>query len=162
MKKKHSKSVSGTAKRPAAQTVPDMGKRRSMKLLRNGALATVVLGVVGVSVNAVQATMAEHNLDRIGQGTPVVVQIHDPQCPLCIALQKQARKAMRSFDDQELTYLVANINTEEGAALAVRHGVPHVTLVLLDGQGNMREIIRGPSTREALETAFAAHLAGLN
>ena len=34
----------------------------------------------------VEATIREGDLSQIGNGTPTVVQIHDPQCPRCVAL----------------------------------------------------------------------------
>ena len=53
-------------------------------------------------VSEVRATIAEQDLSRIGNGIPAVVQIHDPQCPRCLALQRETRKAMSGFADDEL------------------------------------------------------------
>lgn len=164
MKKKRGKSPK-PRKAPTQSTEPSAdgarsgrSRRDTLRLLRNGALIAAGLGAVGFGVTSVQATMAEHDLTRIGKGIPAIVQIHDPQCSLCLALQKQTRKALRRFDSGDVTYLVANINTPEGAALAARYAVPHVTLLLFDGDGDMRQIVRGPSTRDVLETTFAEHL----
>ncbi len=164
MKKKRSKAPkpkspkAAAAKLSPAEDKSGTSRRDTLRLLRNGALVAVGLGAVGFGVTSVQATMAEHDLTRIGKGIPAIVQIHDPQCSLCLALQKQTRKALRKFDTGELTYLVANINTPEGAALAARYGVPHVTLLLFDGAGEMHQVVRGPSTRDILETTFSDHL----
>ena len=118
-----------------------------------------MLGGIGYySVQSVQATICEADLSKIGQGTPSIVQIHDPQCPLCQDLQRQTRRALKGFDDDELTYLVANVKTEQGSAFAAYHGVPHVTLLLFDGAGEMVQVIRGPNNADVLRDMFDAHL----
>ena len=98
-----------------------------------GAVATGGAGLYGT--RAVQATIAEADLSRIGKGTRSVVQIHDPQCQLCTTLQRQTRRALKAYSEDEVTYLVANIKTREGAAFAGRFGVPHVTLLFFDETG---------------------------
>ncbi len=135
--------------------------RRSLlqKSLLLGGGAAIVGGLGLFSVNAVQATVAEQDLTRIGQGKPVIVQIHDPQCALCTALQRETRRALRALPDEALTYLVANIRNEEGAAFANRHGQPHVTLLLMDGDGAVQEVITGVQDSAVLLDAFRAHLA---
>ncbi|MEM7213577.1 MAG: hypothetical protein AAF479_17120, partial [Pseudomonadota bacterium] len=55
-------------------------------------------------------------------------------------------------------YLVANIATPEGRAFADKHGVGHVTLLLLDGRGRVRDVIQGQRTWDALVPSFKAHL----
>jgi len=65
-------------------------RRDMMKLIRNGAVATFAVAGVGYfGFGSYQAYASEHDLGRIGQGKPVVVQVHDPQCPVCTALQKR-------------------------------------------------------------------------
>lgn len=149
------------AARKAAPKV-DQSKRSSLALIRNVAIGAAVVGGGGYwFVSDVQATMREHDLTRVGQGVPTVVQIHDPNCPRCTALQRTARAAMGGFDDTELVFLVANITTEEGRAIAAANGVGHVTLLLFDGDGRRRQILQGPSTESALERAFRAHVDAL-
>lgn len=104
------------------------------------------------------ATAAEHDLGRIGRGVPSVVQIHDPQCTQCIALQSEVRSALSGVDEDELLYLVANIRTNQGRALANRYGAPHVTLLLFDGAGTITEILTGPNDSDRLRDAFTAHI----
>ena len=139
-------------------TVP---RRDMLKLARNGTIAVLAAGAIGAfSVNAVRATVAEHDLNRIGQGLPTVVQIHDPQCSLCTALQRETRKALKAFDDSQVTYLVANITPVEGAQFAAKHGVQHVTLLLLDGRGAVQQVLQGVRQRDELRAVFARHIAG--
>lgn len=134
-------------------------RRSALRWLRNGAIALPVLGAGGVfTFRSVDAAMCEADLAKIGNGKPAFVQIHDPQCPMCRTLQKQVRRALRSFDGDHYNYLVANINTDEGRALARSHNVPHVTVLLFDPRGEMVQIVRGPSDADTLKTVFDLHL----
>ena len=140
-----------------AQTVqvlqPD--RRKVLRLLRNGTIGVALLASGGVyAVTSVRKTMAEFDLTRIGQGVPVIVQIHDPTCSLCQSLQKQTRKALRRFQDGQIEFLVANIKTSEGQDMAVRYGVGHVTLLFFDAKGHMFHIEEGVQSKDQLETIF--------
>ena len=164
MKKQRRKSqpkkrAAQQAAQQAAHPPVSPDRRQVLRRLRNGGILVAALGVGGYfSVQSVQATIAEHDLDRIGQGTPMIVQIHDPDCALCRALQKETRAALKAFEDDALHYVIANIRTPEGRALANRHRVQHVTLLLMDGRGAVRNVISGTQDRDVLRDAFAAHL----
>ena len=139
---------------------PAADSRRSfLRKAAGGAAAVAALGGVGwYFVSSVQATNREADLSKIGNGIPSVVQIHDPQCPTCRALQREVRDALEAFDDGELQYLVANIRSDEGRGLALAHDVGHVTLLLFDADGERRHVLAGPNTSEYLEEAFRQHL----
>lgn len=148
---------SGKSKRTKAQPT-DPQKRNTMIWIRNGTIAAAALGGAGVTtIFSVRATMAEHDLTRIGQGTPTIVQIHDPTCPLCTELQRKTRRALKAFDEDAITYLVADIRTDEGSALAARYGVGNVTLLLFCGEGEHLGTYEGVRPRAELETIFTAH-----
>lgn len=159
MKKQRKKQ---SAKRKATPTPPVEGhitRRGILRHLRNAAIAVPVLGVAGyVTTQRVQASICELDLSKIGDGLPAVVQVHDPQCNLCVTLQRQTRRALRAYDGETHHFLVANIATTEGQFFARRHGVGNVTLVLLDGAGLQTGVVRGPLTTEALADAIEAHL----
>jgi hypothetical protein len=134
-------------------------RERLLKISRRVLFALPVVAAVGYfSVAAVQAKNHEGDLTRISEGKPSIVQIHDPQCSLCQTLQRQTRKAMKSFEQDTFTYLVANVRTRDGRAFSAKYGVPHVTILLFDPQGKMVQIVRGPSDTESLRTIFSAHL----
>ena len=164
--KKPARKAVTTARRapPPAATTPtatDQGhSRRSLwHLARNGAIGLAVLGGGGwLAVRRVQSHYALRDLSAIGNGTPTVVQIHDPTCPICTRLQKEMLQAAEAFDETTLQVRVANIDTTEGRALAARHGVAHATLLLFDGQGRVRQVLAGPNDSATLENAFQAHL----
>lgn len=141
--------------RRAASTTA-LSRRALLGRIGTGAVGVVALGGAGIwGIGHVQAINAEHDLSRLGQGVPVVVQVHDPQCPVCNALQDETRDALRDFDVQGVLYLIANIRTPEGSDFAARHGVPHVTLLLFDSSGRLRETLRGPHRADELRPAFA-------
>lgn len=141
---------------PAGATAP---KSRRDVLRMGGYGAAALAGAVGAgawAVSSFSAYAAEHDLTRVGEGPVTIVQIHDPQCPTCTALQKQTRAALRDFDDCGITYLVADIKTPEGAAFARRYRVPHVTLLLFDGDGALRDTVQGLQQASQLAQVFAA------
>lgn len=109
------------------------------------------------AVHSFRRHAAEHDLVRVWQGAPTIVQVHDPACPSCAALQKQTRRALRDFSDCGMTYLVADITTPDGAAFARRYNVPHVTLLLFDGAGRLQRRVQGVQSAPQLAQVFAAH-----
>ncbi|MEM0949899.1 MAG: hypothetical protein AAGK37_21060 [Pseudomonadota bacterium] len=142
-------------RRPKTKAPEQPSRRDMLKLVRNGGLGAAALAGTGwLGLSAVRATAAEQDLSRIGQGVPTVVQIHDPQCAMCTSLQRQTRKAMRCYAEDQLIYLVASIRTEDGAAFANFHGQPHVTLMLLDGDGEVRNVLQGVRSHDTLKPAF--------
>lgn len=157
--KKQRKSTRSAARKPKRthdqQRPADSGRRDFLRLARNGAIGLVAVGGIGFFfVQNVRSSIHEHDLSRVGNGTPTVVQIHDPQCSLCRALQSEARDALGQFDDDELNYVVANIRSNEGAEFAARYGVPHVTLLLFDRRGQLKATLRGQRQSEELAIAF--------
>ena len=132
-----------------------MSRREMLSLAKFGAVGTAILGAGGFYfATRISTAMAEEDMTRLGNGVPTVVQVHDPSCSQCIALQRQVRQAMDTFDAERLQYVVANIHTPEGRAFADQHGVGHVTLVLLDGRGRVRDVITGVRTSDALLERF--------
>ena len=150
---KSKSKVRRKASKAPAQPAPT--RRDMLKLARNGALGAAALGGVGwFSVSAVRATAAEADLTRIGKGKPVIVQVHDPQCPMCTQLQRETRKALKCFEECDVVYLVANVKGPEGQAFAGIHGVSHVTLVLFDADGTRQQILNGVRSRDELKPIF--------
>ncbi|MDA8586228.1 hypothetical protein N9L47_08115 [Rhodobacteraceae bacterium] len=132
-------------------------RRDVMRLARNGLIGTVAVGGVGWwAVSGVQAVAAEQDLSRVGQGKPAIVQIHDPQCALCTELQRQARKALKEIDDEDLLYLVASTRTDDGAAFANALGLSHVTLVLMNADGQVESVLEGVRQSDELKGHFQA------
>jgi hypothetical protein len=144
----------------AAEGKLQLNKRRDLlRMARNGVVAIgLVSGAAWFVAKEVSASVQEHDLSRIGNGVASVVQIHDPQCPKCIALQRETREAFGAFDDEELQYLIANIRTEEGRQFSARHNVRHVTLMLFDADGKRRSVLAGPNKAQNLVRIFRIHV----
>ncbi|MBD3662624.1 hypothetical protein [Sulfitobacter aestuariivivens] len=154
-----------TSKRKSAQAAQvsravGWSRRDMLRMGRNGAIATVLLAGAGYAGSRwFAAYQHEHDLARIGQGKPAVVQVHDPLCPTCTALQRETKKAMKRFGECDLLYLVADIRQDTGAAFAAVHNVPHVTLVLLDGAGEVTQVLQGMRYHDEIEPILAGHFA---
>jgi len=152
MKRQKRKRTAGTAQ---AAT----GRRSLMLRLRTyGLLAALVAAVGWWVIRDVGASLDEHDLARIGNGVPAVVQVHDPNCPVCRGLMREARSAMQSFDGDELQFLVADLTRDAGAKLALEHGVGKVTLLLFDADGSYRTTLSGPNRADDLVRAFRQHI----
>jgi len=157
LKKNRQKTVENT--KAVEDKLPSKNRRLFLRRARNGAVAVgLISGAAWLVAEEVSASVQEHNLSRIGNGIASVVQIHDPQCPKCIALQRETREALGAFEDGELQYLIANIRSDEGRQFATRQGVQHVTLMLFDADGKRRSVFAGPNRAQDLERIFRNHV----
>lgn len=155
---KSRRSKSRKSKTKTAPVAAEPTRRDMLRLIRTGAIATAAAVGGGYwAFGSFRAYAAEHDLSKVGQGAPTIVQVHDPQCPTCTALQRETRRALKDFDDCGMTYLVADIKTEEGAAFARKYTVPHVTLLLFDGAGTLLNTVHGMQQADHLAQVFAAH-----
>ncbi|WP_293446731.1 hypothetical protein [Planktotalea sp.] len=148
--------LKSSAQSPAPHSV---SRRLTLKEIALYALGGAAITGGGVALAAdFQSKLIELDLSVIGQGTPVILQIHDPQCSMCAALQKQTRIALKSLEADAVLYRVANISTEEGAAQQRLKGLPHVTLVLYNGEGVRQHVIQGVTPAADLLKAFQQYL----
>lgn len=144
-----------------ATTKVDSQKRNFLTIARNSLIGLAIVGGAGgVLAYSANSTMHEQDLTRLGQGTPMVVQVHDPNCPVCQRLQRETKAALGSFSDSQLDYVVANIKSPKGKSFAEKYSVPHITLLLFDGHGELKHILRGPQQKAALEREFRKLLKG--
>ena len=134
-------------------------KSRKWREIRRFAIVFGLLAtVVGTGLAAFKYSYdINHDLSQIGQGIPAVVQIHDTSCALCNQLRRNASSAADRFGDR-LLYRIADIDTAQGRQLQLRHEVPHVTLLLFDGKGELQRVLTGVKSSETLYRAFEAHL----
>ncbi|MEM7426194.1 MAG: hypothetical protein AAF441_08860 [Pseudomonadota bacterium] len=155
---KQSRPQSGPQTDAATKAPPTKSRRQFLDFAKSwGVVGALAVGGGWYLIDEVTATIAEGDLSKIGNGIPTVVQIHDPSCPRCTELQRQARKAMGDFGSDELQFLVANIKSEKGRALATKHGVGHITLLMLDGGGTRRDALHGVHDSSYLSTVFRSH-----
>lgn len=155
-KSKQRKSYTTTAKTPVRKVAKQKPTRRDM--IRSTAMlagiGAIFFGGIGYVATGVYADIVEQDLSKLGNGMPTIVQIHDPQCPRCRALQRETRDALAEFPDGQLQYLVANIRNGDGKRFADKHGVGHVTLILFDGKGTLRKTLVGERASGALISEF--------
>jgi hypothetical protein len=158
-KPKNNRKQTAEQAKAIEESLQKENRRAFLLKVRNGAIVATLASGAGWYVAAeVNASVQEQDLSRIGNGIATVVQIHDPQCSLCAALQKETREAFGAFDDNELQYLVANIRSTEGRQFAAKHRVRHVTLLLFDAKGKRRDVLVGPNRAEDLERIFRRHI----
>lgn len=158
-KQAKSRKVSAKKAKPHTPAVPaetiDTGRRGILAKARNGVIGLAVVGGAGAYVvHLFRSTSLEHDLSRVDNGIASVVQIHDPQCQLCLTLQAETRRALRGLDDDKLDYVIADIRTEKGQRFANRYGVQHVTLLLFDKKGKLQQVINGQRPSAELRQAF--------
>ena len=149
------------AKSRQTRSQSNLPARRNKKrrgLLRMAVALLIVVPAIGVAVAAFKHNYeVTHDLSVIGKGVPTVVQIHDPSCQLCQQLRRNASAAADSMDG-ELLFRVADVTTPAGRQLQQRHQVPHVTLLLFDGDGELSRVLEGVKSEELLKHTFSRHI----
>jgi len=155
--RKNGKQAGTAAIQPNSEPV---GRRAFLDFVRSWGVVTVAVAGGGwYLVDDFVSTFQELDLSKIGNGIPAVVQIHDPECPRCRELQREARDAMGSFGGGELQYLVANIRQDAGRDMAAKYGVGNVTLLLFDADGKRQDTLVGITPSERLVSSFRLHVA---
>lgn len=148
-KTKH-KNRSATAKKNAPGKSL-LNRRNALKLL----IAVPVVGVAGAAIHRYDVqNRGLHDLSQIGQGSPVVVQIHDPACQLCRRLMKNTRKALKDQDD--VVFRVADITTGDGKVFQQKHNANTVSLLLFNAKGKKVDTIQGVTPVDTLKNRFTA------
>ncbi|MEM1160023.1 MAG: thioredoxin family protein [Pseudomonadota bacterium] len=151
------KAAKGGSPQPKPQK--KMSRREILGLAKFAAVGgAIVLGGGYYFVSGVMAGIAESDLSKLGNGLPTIVQVHDPGCPSCRALQNETRDALEDFDDTSLQYLVANLASPEGREFGNKYAAGRVTLLLFDGEGRLRDRIQGRTSKEVLSARFRQHL----
>jgi hypothetical protein len=129
-------------------------RRRFVKTLRSIGTVVLLCSAAGGGLAAYKRNYdITHDLSVIGNGTPSTVQIHDTGCQLCQRLRRNVASVKDEFDDK-IQFRIADIHTVDGAALALRHNVPHVTLLLFDARGKLVKVLSGVRSPESLRSAF--------
>ncbi len=124
------------------------------QLFKNVLIAFCFLGVIAVPVYAyMQNSKVEHDLSVIGNGTPTVVQIHDPGCRLCNRLKNNLGKVKGDYLDR-VQFKTANILKNKGKSFAKKYDVPHVTLLFFDKQGKRVDTMRGVSSSDQIKRSL--------
>lgn len=97
-----------------------------------------------------------HDLSVIGNGVPVIVQIHDPSCPTCRQLKSRMNAAMKDLPDVE--YRLADISTSQGRTFQSENGgLPKITLMFFNAKGDHRHTLQGLVSPEEIKAAASRY-----
>jgi hypothetical protein len=97
------------------------------------------------------------DLSRIGKGKAAVVLVRDKNAVQSFDLME----VMNGVRDQyagRVEFLLTDFNTPEGRAFIAAKGGARVTLVVLDANGKMTNVLYPPQTTESVEQAIAGVL----
>ncbi|MEM7208180.1 MAG: thioredoxin family protein [Pseudomonadota bacterium] len=148
-------------KKPQTRSGPR--QRKPFKLTRRKFVSIGVFALVGVlaffGVNAyIEKQEVLHDLSAIGQGRPVLVQVHDPKCSMCQRLLSSVDRVMPDYPDVD--FRIANINVPSGNGFARRHSVGNVTLILFDARGNKVDTGIGFQSDDEVRSFLETNLKG--
>lgn len=130
-----------------------MAPNKQRRLIVKCAGAFAVLGVSAGALSSYEKKQRNlHDLSVIGQGSPVVVQIHDPSCPTCRSLKSRTTTALKG--NEGIFFRLADITTADGKKLQTQYSAEKITLLLFDGEGRRVRTIKGLQSVEYLEAAF--------
>lgn len=127
---------------------------RILRRIRNVAVVVTLCSVGALGLTAYKKSYdVSHDLSVVGNGTPTVVQVHDTSCRLCQTLRSNVDSVKGEFRDR-IQFRIADIDTSGGRAFARRYDVPHVTLLLFDGDGELVTILSGVREPSDLRPSF--------
>ncbi|TVR74406.1 MAG: thioredoxin family protein [Spirochaetaceae bacterium] len=136
-------------------------RKRTLAAVKVGIIALVLLTGAVVALSAYNQRLERaYDLSVVGQGVPVVVQVHDPDCPFCVELRRNVESITGEFDSRELLIRYAELPTSEGAAFARLYGAERVTLLFFDAQGELKAHQAGVQEPEQLRRTFRRLAAG--
>lgn len=97
------------------------------------------------------------DLSRIGKGKPAVVLVRDKNAVQSFDLM-EVMNGVRDQHAGQVEFLLTDFNTPEGRAFIAANSAERVTLVVLDANGKMANVLHSPQTPESLEQAIAGVL----
>lgn len=154
MSKKLSKSQK--AKKAAQLQEPSLSRRKFIVI----PAVAVGIGATAFGLNALEANDRElHDFSSvIGNGTPAIVQLHDPTCPTCRRLKGIMKNTVGG--DDRVQYRLADITTSEGQKFQKRYNMPKVTLLYFDAKGKHVHTTQGiqepDSIKDNIQNLFGA------
>ena len=146
------KSQNKAGPKKAGQSKP-RSRRDLFKYAGIGVLA--IAGAVGIHQYDVRAKTL-HDLSIVGEGEPVVVQVHDPSCQLCRQLKSSTQTALKSLP--HIQYRIADLTTNKGREIGQQYRVGKVTLLLFDEKGDHVHTVTGVTPADQLKQTFERFL----
>ncbi len=157
MSKKRKTNNKKASNSSAAHKAPPKKKAfKWKKWLKTAAIFTVFAALIIGSLMVYRSiTQVEYDLSVVGNGTPTVVQIHDPNCQLCRRLKSNLDAVKGEFGDS-IQFRTTNIATKKGRYFASKYGVPHVTLLFFDKSGDRINTLQGVTPKDEIRDALTA------
>lgn len=97
------------------------------------------------------------DLERIGEGRPAVVVVHDHNYVESVELMENLDGVRGAYEPQ-IDFLVADLNHPDGAEFAEEYQVSAVTLLAFDAEGERLDVRTGrgdgPALRNWLDEVF--------
>ena len=141
-------SMSAHAKIMQAKRTRDRWITAFVGLLIPGGLAGVIWFFAG-------RENLEENYSIVGQGEPVIVQVHQLHCADCDILRANTKRALKQINVDRLHYRIAYLHKNEGIAFASKHGAAReTTLILFDKFARKQSVYIGVQDVEALVDLF--------
>lgn len=138
----------------AVKRTPRVKKTHWPVIIKRSAIGSIFLAIfAGVLFFNSQITKADYDISVIGNGTPAVVQIHDPNCRLCRQLKNNLDDVKGEFQER-INFRTVNIASNEGRKFARQHNVPHVTLLFFDARGKRVNVIQGVTPAKDIHAAL--------
>ena len=124
------------------------------RLLQRGAFAFALLAILAVAIHFFSShKQQEYDLSVIGNGTPTVVQVHDPDCQLCQRLKRNLDSVRGDFSE-DIQFRTTYITTSEGRRFANRYAVSNVTLLFFNKQGQHVHTLEGVTPADVLRNTL--------
>ncbi len=148
------KKSAGKAVKPGKPGKPARKGIDAATMSRRGFLGLAVLSIPALWIGMEwRSRSARADISVIGEGRPVIVQVHDRGCPTCRRLLDNVESAHADFGDT-IEFRIVDIDSSEGSRFAREHNVSHVTLVLFDGSGEVYRILEGVRSPQELRGVF--------
>jgi hypothetical protein len=137
-------------------------QKNQQKAKRNrlmvGSFIVFFLLVAGVGWTVVQQrTRQVYDLSVVGQGVPVVVQVHDTTCPICVDLRQSIDQISPSYASNQLLFRIADVSNPEAVSFIAPYTTNRrVTLLFFNGQGDLVNTLVGAQSALSLREAFGS------
>lgn len=116
-------------------------------------MTLVLLLATGLFVITQLPSGYSSDLDRIGQGRNAMVLIHDKMSADTLHVM-EAVDAIRGDYADDIEFLVADVNTPEGAAFVRQQNANGATILMFAADGRRLQVLHGVLSVEALRMAI--------
>ena len=153
---KRPKQGSKLSSAPLSAHAKIMVRKRTRDRWITGIVGLVVLAAIaGVVWLFASRQSLEEDFSIVGQGEPVIVQVHQLNCADCDVLRANTKRALAEIDDDRLHYRMAYLHKSEGIAFASKHGAArYTTLILFDKFGRKKGVYVGLQDVDQLVELF--------